>query len=131
VNWIELSKRIYGKDIWCNVVGVPQRYLSSTNTISLTSIVFLYGVHTVSLGYPTIRKNNSKQKSKMKIYQFNSTTHRFDKTTEVTNVQSRARSINSQISQLKMALPHIVNETYFSKFVKSKPALFDILQSIT
>ncbi len=133
VNWIELSKKIHGVDIWCNVVGISQRYLSNANPISLTSIVYLYGVHTASLGYPTIRnhKTKSKPKPKMKILNFDSKTHTFEETTQISNVQSRAHSINSQISQLELSIPHIVNKTYYSKFIKSKPDLYSVLSSIT
>ena len=131
VNWIELSKKISGIDIWCNVVGIPQRYISRTNPISIASIVYLYGVHTASLGYPNIRTDKTKPKPKTKILNFNSQTHTFEETTEITNVQSRAYSINSQISQLELSIPHIVNQTYYSKFIKSKSNLHSILQSIT
>ncbi len=30
-NWIALSKKIYGKDIWCNVVGIPQQYFTNSD----------------------------------------------------------------------------------------------------
>lgn len=129
-NWIELSQTLFGTDVWCNVVGIPQRYLSKVNPISMTSIVFLYGVHSASLGYPIIANNNSKTKYLPKTYNFNSTTHKFE-VSSITNEQSRAKSINAQISQLKISHTHIINETFYSKFVKSKSSLFEILQSIT
>lgn len=127
VNWIELSHKIFEKDIWCNVVGVPQRYLSNTNTISLLSTILLYGVHSASLGYPIIRKKKNAQPSK---YNFNNTTFHFDKVKNLSDAQSRAISINEQVEELKIARKHIIQKTFFSEYVQTKNGLLEALQMI-
>lgn len=127
VNWIELSHKIFEKDIWCNVVGVPQRYLSNTNTISLLSTILLYGVHSASLGYPIIRNKKNGQPPK---YNFNNTTFHFDKVKNLSDAQSRTISINEQVEELKIARKHIIQKTFFSEYVQNKSGLLEALQMI-
>ncbi len=127
VNWIELSHKIFGKNIWCNVVGIPQRYLSNTNTISLLSATLLYGVHSASLGYPIIR---NKKNTKLSKYSFNKTTHHFDKVKNMTEAESRSTSINELVNELKVARKHIIKKTFFSEYVSTKNGLLETLQTI-
>jgi hypothetical protein len=127
VNWIELSQKIFEKDIWCNVVGVPQRYISQTNPFSLLSTVLLYGAHSASLGYPIIRNTKKTQKSK---YNFNKTTHGFDKVSDMSESESRTISINDQIDELTVAREHIIKRTFFSEYVQTKTGLLEALKMI-
>lgn len=126
-NWIDLSHRIFLKDIWCNVVGVPQRYLSNTNRISLLSTPFLYGVHSTSLGYPIIRK---KKNGPMSKYNFNNTTYHFDEIQNISDPESRTISINDQVDELKIARKHIIKKTFFSKYIPTKSGLLETLGTI-
>lgn len=133
-NWIELSKKLLQKPIWCNVVGIPQRFLSSVNPISLLSIPFLYGVHSTSLGYPTRgrKKKNSKPKPKLKQkYSFNNSTYHF----EISNnnnsaLEDRVISFNDQIDELETARNHIIKKTFYSKYVRSKSGLLQALNEL-
>ena len=127
VNWIELSQKIFTKDIWCNVVGVSQRYLSKSNPISLLSAVLLYGAHSVSLGYPIIRNSKNIQQS---IYNFNKTTHNFNKVTNMSESANRVNSINDQVEELIIIRNHIIKKTFFSRYVQTKNGLLDVLNMI-
>lgn len=128
VNWIDLSHKLLQKNIWCNVVGVPQRFLSGTNPISLLSAPFFYGVHSTSLGYPTIR--NKKKKKKLSKYSFNNTTYNFDKVYNMSESESRTISINDHIDELKIARKHIIKRTFYSKYIPTKSGLLEILNNI-
>lgn len=128
VNWIDLSHRLFTKNIWCNIVGIQQRYLSKINPVSLTSTSFLYGAHSASLGYPIIRNKNQKiQKLK---HNFNNLTYTFDEVDNISDSESRTISINDQINELAIARKHIINKTFFSQYVKSKSGLLETLNSI-
>ncbi|QUC64405.1 hypothetical protein NsoK4_08245 [Nitrosopumilus sp. K4] len=133
-NWITLSRMIYGRDIWCNVVGIPQRYYSRTDKFSLIAAVFLYGVHTASLQYPRFSKkakSKTEQDKKPRIaqqYLFNPTNGYFEEIDEMSDEESRARSINALIKYAAKIRLKIRNQSYYSKFVPSQPSLFKILQ---
>lgn len=131
VNWLDLSQRLLGKAIWCNVVGISQRYLSNTNPISLLATPFLYGVHSTSLGYPMIRKKKTtKPKPKRSNYNFNKRTYHYDKVHDISESESRAISINEQVDELKIARKHIIKRTFYSKYVPSKSGLLQALNDI-
>ena len=136
-NWITLSKKIYGKDIWCNLVGVPRQYNSNTDTFSQIASVFVYGVHTASLQYPrfgkTVKSETKDKKSKTKpkkIYTFNSSTGFFEITTTMTEEQARANSINALIEYTKIIHHTIISGKFYSEFVSSQPALLQLLPRI-
>jgi hypothetical protein len=128
VNWIDLSHRLLQKNIWCNVVGVPQRFLSGTNPISLLSVPFLYGVHSTSLGYPIIR--NKKTKKKIQKYSFNNNTYTFDKIFSASESENRTTSFNEHVDELKIARKHIINRKFYSQYIPSKSGLLEILNNI-
>ena len=128
VNWIDLSHMLLQKNIWCNVVGVPRRFLSGTNPSSLLSAPFLYGVHSTSLGYPIIR--NKKNKKKISKYSFNNTTYNFDKVYSTSESESRTISFNDHIDELKIARKHIIKRTFYSKYIPSKSGLLEILNNV-
>lgn len=135
VNWFDLSHMLLGKPIWCNMVGVPQRYLSNINPISLLTTPFLYGVHTVSLGYPQRgrTKKNSKPKPKPTLskYNFNTETYSFDKVSNISESESRAYSINGLVAELKIARKHIIKRTFYSKYIPTKNGLLQALNDIS
>lgn len=133
-NWIALSKKIYGKDIWCNVVGVPQQYNSSIDPFSLITSVFIYGVHTTSLQYPRFSKKtpNSaiKEKPKSKIiYIFNPKTGYFEITSTMTDEEARAYSINALVEYTDIIRQKILSGKFYSEFIQTQPFLYGILHS--
>lgn len=128
VNWLDLSHRLLQKHIWCNVIGVSQRFLSSTNPISLLSTPFLYGVHSTSLGYPI--KIKMKKNKKLSKYNFNNTTYHFDKVHNISESESRAISINEQVDELAIARKHIIKRTFYSKYVPTKSGLLEALSDL-
>ena len=128
VNWIDLSHRLLEKHIWCNVVGIPHRFLSSTNPISLLSTPFLYGVHSTSLGYPIIR--NTKKKKKLSKYNFNNKTYLFDKVHNISESESRVISINKQVDELAVVRRHIIKRTFYSKYIPTKSGLLEALNGL-
>ena len=129
VNWIDLSHKLLQKHIWCNVVGIPRRFLSNTNPISLLSTPFLYGVHSTSLGYPMKIRKTKKNKIPSK-YNFNNTTYYFDKVHNISESESRAISINEQADELKIARKHIIKRTFYSKYIPTKSGLFEVLNDL-
>lgn len=130
VNWIDLSHRLLQKNIWCNVVGVPQRFLSGANPISLLSAPFLYGVHSTSLGYPIIRNKKNKKKKVMPKYSFNNNTYTFEKVVNTSESESRSTSFNAYVDELKIARKYIINRKFYSEYIPSKSGLLEILHSV-
>ena len=124
-NWIALSKKIYGKNIWCNVVGIPQQYFTKADKFSLITSVFFYGVHTASLQYPRFSKIKKKvifQKPKVKvIYIFNPSTGYFEKTDTLTEEEARAKSINILIKYSLTIHQKISSKEYYSRFIPTQP----------
>ena len=123
-NWIDLSQGIHGKDVWCNVVGVTPRWHRSSMA-SMISTVFLFGVHTVSMGYPWRGTPNAESLT------FNRRTHRFNHARQgMLYANSRAVSnVGMQLESID-AREHIVNGTYYTQYIPSKQGLVRMLNSI-
>jgi len=123
-NWIDLTQGIHGKDVWCNVVGVTPRWHRSS-MVSMISTVFLFGVHTVSMGYPWGGTPGARP------YLFNSGTHRFNLAQPGTPYDnSRAVSYVDMQLEADLARQHIINGTYYTTHVPSKQGLRRSLNSI-
>lgn len=123
-NWIDLSHKIFRKKIWVNVVGINPRWHNNKKMISQISRVFLFGVHSASQGYPW-RGGNAKP------VLLNGNTLCFEMPSgHITYDESRAKSVITQEFQLANARRHIINGTYFSKFVPSKIGLYQSLISL-
>lgn len=123
-NWIDLSHGIHGKNVWCNVVGVTPRWHRST-MVSMVSTVFLFGVHTVSMGYPWRGTPNAR------AYLFNPGTHRFNLAQPGTHYDnSRAVSYVDMQIEANLARQHIINGTYYTRHVPSRQGLVRSLNSI-
>ncbi|MGI0073373.1 MAG: hypothetical protein ACREA3_06145 [Nitrosotalea sp.] len=123
-NWIDLSHKIFRKNIWVNVVGTNPRWHSKYKMISQISRAFLFGVHSVSQGYPW-------RGGGAKAVILNGNTLCFETPTRrITYEASRAQSVITQEIQLANARRHIINGTYFSKFVPSKRGLYQSLISL-
>ena len=132
-NWITLSEKIYGKDIWCNLVGVSSQYPTNKHTTIKYSYIaqaFLYGVHTASLQYPNFSqdlKESIKKKKRSGEYTFNSISGCFNITTTMTQDQARANSINAIIEYLQKIRTLIISQKYYSDFVVTNPRLLHLL----
>lgn len=133
-NWITLSKKIYGKNIWCNVVGVPTQYYSQYNKFSLISAVFFYGAHTASLQYPRFPKSSGKpvvkETKKATVHLFEPNTGYFEIVNDISDERARALSINELVKYSKKIQPKIISKSYYSKFVPTQTHLNSMLQSI-
>ena len=130
-NWITLSQKLYGENIWCNVVGVPNQYYSQKNPYSLISSVFIYGVHSASLQYPRFskkKKSSTETPTPRTIFTFNSKTGLFEATT-MTDDEARAHSINELLEYANKIRQKIMSEKFYSEFIPSQPALYGILHS--
>jgi len=121
-NWIDLSVRIFGKDIWCNVVGILSRW-SGKKRISNIPRPFLFGAHSTSLGLPWMV-------SAVKPVNLNASTLCFDLAPAGTRYeQSRSDAIQIQDIEFANARGHTINGTFFKKFVQSKYGLQQSLLS--
>lgn len=124
-NWIDLSTKIYGKNIWCNVVGATPRWHGKTR-IGQISRAFLFGVHTVSMGYPWRGSLN------MPAYNFDAATHCFELApNRITYEQSRSDSILIQRNQNTIARRNIIAKKFFSNYVSNRKGLQQSLVAIT
>lgn len=122
--WVELSAKIHGKGIWCNVVGISPRWYGKT-TISNAFRVFLFGVHTISAGYPWIGAPNARS------FVFNGNTVCYDLASNgVSYEESRSVSLREQRQQLVLSRQHIINRTYFATYVPPRRGLVQTLASI-
>ena len=135
-NWIALSKKLYQKKIWCNVVGIPQQYYSTLNKFSLVAAVFFYGAHTASLQYPRFPPASDKPSSD-ETYAKTSLSHRFNVGTGKFEIidnestdKSRANSVNDLIAYTSVIKPKIISKTYYSEFIPTQPGLSGLLQTI-
>jgi len=125
-NWIDLSIQLFGKNIWCNVIGIPSRWSSSKEMISTVSSAFLFGPHTVAMGYAW------RSIPKVRSFTMNANTHRFQlRGSSMTYEQSRTETLNTLHSELLDARRHIIKGTFFKKYVPSKEGLNQYLNSIT
>ena len=133
-NWIALSNKLYAKNIWCNVVGIPQRFYSKQDPFSLISTVFLFGAHTASLQYPRFSKAKKtelpRKTTKPNVYMFNPNTGYFESNHSMSDEESRARSINALVNYLHSTQQHISAKTYYKKFVNNQFGLYGILKTI-
>lgn len=133
INWLDLSHALVGKAIWCNVVGIPQRFMSNLNPISLLSTPFIYGVHTTSLGYPMrgkTKKKAKKLKQEIPRYGFNNSTYDYEVVKTLSEPASRVISLNKQIEELRIARRHIIKKTFYSKYIPTKRGLLEVLNTL-
>lgn len=122
--WVELSAKIHDIGIWCNVVGIFPRWYGKT-TISNAFRVFLFGVHTISAGYPWTGAINARS------FVFNGNTVCYDLASNgISYEESRSVSLREQRQQLVLSRPHIINRTYFATYVPPRRGLVQTLTSI-
>lgn len=114
INWIDLSQKIAGRNVWVNVVGVARRWYNPKLRISQMSRVFLYGVHSASQGYPWRGADN------MPPYTLNEKTLCYDLMRNMSYEESRAKSTNSQQQVLSSSIPHIKKRSFYKTYVPSK-----------
>ncbi|WP_268543660.1 hypothetical protein [Candidatus Nitrosotenuis cloacae] len=124
-NWIDLSQKIAGRNIWVNVVGVTQRWYNPKLRISQMSRVFLYGVHSASQGYPWRGTANTP------AYILNEKTLCYDFDRNMSYEKSRAESNNIQQQVLFNSIPYIKKKLFYKTFVPSKFGLNHSFNSIT
>jgi hypothetical protein len=123
-NWLDLSIKLLGKNIWCNVVGVTPRWKIKSRLSNLAR-VFAFGVHTASLGYPWQSSAN------VPSYNLNGNTLCYELIrTGMTYPESRVASINTHQQQLIIARKHIINRSYFTKYVPTKIELLNHVRSV-
>lgn len=121
-NWNTLSRTIYGKNLWCNVVGITTRWHSKNNMVSRVSTSFLYGAHTVSMGVAWGGTPNAKS------YTLNPKTHYFQ-LDENNLTYEDARTISTRLLHLewKRAREHILAGTFYTKFIPNRKGLKQFL----
>ncbi|MCH7647210.1 MAG: hypothetical protein IIA83_01200 [Thaumarchaeota archaeon] len=132
-NWLTLSKEIFGKPIWCNVVNMQQRFDTLSDLYaSNISIAFAYGIHTISVGFPRMsfedEKESSKNKKKEIVRVLNPENLLYEETTKITKPQSYVHSFNTQQAESEN-MKKSVGKEFFKEYAKKK-ALKDHLSKI-
>ncbi|MCA2004142.1 MAG: hypothetical protein LDL06_05210 [Candidatus Nitrosotenuis sp.] len=124
-NWVDLSQKITGRNVWVNVVGVTQRWYNRKLRISQMSRAFLYGVHSASQGYPWQGTTNAPS------YVLNEKTLCYDLDNSLNYEESRANSNNNQQKALSLSIPYIKKKSFYKNYVQSKFGLNYSFNSIT
>ncbi len=117
-NWITLSERISGRNIWAHVVGIIPLLSGKKQKISNLSRIFLFGVHSASQGFswkPTVSDD---------VILFNPKTICYEESSRrMSYEESRVNSFIAQKDELRVAKRNMHDQTYFSKYVPSKLGL--------
>lgn len=117
-NWVTLSERISGKNSWVHVVGLIPLQNNKLQKISNLSRVFLFGVHSASQGFAWMPITNND------TILFNPKTMCYEASSlSMTYEESRVKSFMKQQNEFQIAKQHMINKTYFSKYVPSKKGL--------
>lgn len=121
-NWNALSRTIYGKNIWCNIVGITTRWPSKLNMLSRVSTSFLYGAHTVSMGVAWGGTPNAKS------HTLNPRTHYFQLDVNGSTYEE-SRTVSTKLLHLewKRAREHILAGTFYTKFIPNRKGLKQFL----
>lgn len=117
-NWITLSERISGRNVWAHVVGIIPLLSGRKQKISNLSRIFLFGIHSASQGFswkPTVSDD---------VFLFNPVTICYEESSRrMSYEESRVDSFIKQKDELRIAERNMLNQTYFSKYVPSKLGL--------
>ncbi|QLH03641.1 hypothetical protein C5F47_08870 [Nitrosopumilus cobalaminigenes] len=121
-NWNALSRTIYGKNIWCNIVGITSRWPSRLNKLSRVSTSFLYGAHTVSMGVAWGGTPNAES------HTLNPKTHYFQLDANGSTYEE-SRTISTKLLHLewKRAREHILAGTFYTKYIPRRKGLREFL----
>lgn len=135
-NWLDLSERIFGKDVWCNVTSVPRGHFNVTPPHrSLLACTFLYGVHTASHGYGRRPKKNNDEKVETKNPE-EYTARLLDPNSfyynevDMTYEQSIVNSMNNLCSELDKIRDQVIDDTFVTKYLPTKDGLLDELNDL-
>ena len=129
LNWIKLSHTLSQKPVWCNVVGAGggSRYSDDERTSNLM-LPFIFGAHTVSLGY--IWALDSDNPKEPEPYNFNRDTLCFEQAPDGTDIDfTRAESINLHAEELTEIQNRILGGSFYNEYMPSKPRLINVLSS--
>lgn len=130
-NWLALSKEIFGKPIWCNVVNMQQRFETFGEPFaSNISIAFAYGIHTISVGFPRMDFDDEPEaKPKKPVPRIlNQNTLFYEKTQNFSKPQSIVKSFNLQQAEAA-EMRKTVGKEFFKEYAK-KDALKEHLSQI-
>lgn len=127
INWLRLSQRIFGKNVWCNMTSVTKGYFHTTPPQrSLLACTFLYGIHTASHDYMRfIKKKDDKPYEKPK----ENTGRVLDRNSlcynkmEISPEEAVVESMNNLSKEIEKIKEHVRKETFFSEYVPKSKAL--------
>ena len=136
-NWLDLSEKIFGKDVWCNVTSVPRGYFNTTPPHrSLLACIFLYGVHTASHGYgrfsqTSIDKKNTEAKKPEDYTRrlLDPNSFYYDETNTAYD-QSIVNSLNNLCSEMNKIRSHVLNDTFVTKYLPTRGGFIDELNDL-
>jgi len=117
-NWLALSKEIFGKPIWCNVVSLQQRFETFSDPfVSNISIAFAYGIHTISVGYPRMEFDDDDEPKEPIPRLLNQDTLIYENTDKYTKPQSVVHSFNNQQAEAQ-TMRESVGKEFFKEYAK-------------
>lgn len=135
-NWIDLSERIFGKDVWCNVTSVPRGIFNGMPPYrSLLACTFLYGVHTASHGYG--RRGKKTGEESVEVKNPSEYTKRlldpksfYYNDSELSYDECRVRSINNISSEMNNMKQHVIDGTFVAKYLPQRAGLSEELNDL-
>ncbi len=135
INWLRLSQKIFGKDVWCNVTSVTKGYFHmAPPQRSLLACTFLYGVHTASHNYRRFGKMNNDKKTDEKPKEI--TGRVLDRDTlcynkmRISPEEAVVESMNNLSREIEKIKEHVKKETFFSEYIPKRKALSDELDDL-
>ncbi len=135
VNWIRLSQKIFGKNVWCNVTAVIKGHFTTVPPHrSLLACTFLYGVHTASHNFRRFprKKNDEKERRKSKEvfgYVLDRNILSYNKM-RITPEEAVVKSMNNLSKEIEKIKEHVKKGIFFSEYVPKRKALFDELDNL-
>lgn len=135
-NWLDLSEKIFGKDVWCNMTSVLRGHFNTTPPHrSLLACTFLYGVHTASHGYRRFSQSSDKKNIEIKkpedytgrlldpnSFYYNEVNTAYD--------QSIVNSLNNLCSEMDKIRDHVINDTFVTKYLPARAGFIDELDDL-
>lgn len=134
-NWLDLSEKIFEKDVWCNLTSVTKGYFHLVPPQrSLLACSFLYGVHTASHNYRRFntKKDDKKPAKKPKeilgrVLDRDSLCFNKDQISPAEGVVKSMKNLEAEIQKIK---EHVKNEKFYTEYAPKRKALSDELSDL-
>ncbi len=135
-NWLDMSERIFGKDVWCNVTSTPREIFNAAPPHrSLLACTFIYGAHTASHGYGRGWKKDGDDT--MKIKKPDEYARRlldpksfYYNDSDLLYNECIVKSINNISSETNNMRQYVIDGTFASKYLPQRAGLREELNDL-